>query len=195
MNALFAYAFTVSKFEPRRLTSVCIASLGTLVVIYGSTSPSGVVEKRSPSNKPKNPLLGDLLTLVASVGYALYQVLYKKYAALPSDPEVVTEHLYEPLAPSENVEEPSSEMTQGLEQSVHPLPFAFHANMVSSTIGLCTLVSLWILFPILHYYDIETFALPPDMKTAGAIALVATSGLLFNASLMVSFLLRLNVLH
>lgn len=30
--------------------------------------------------------MGDILTLVASVGYSVYQVLYKKYIALPNLP-------------------------------------------------------------------------------------------------------------
>jgi drug/metabolite transporter (DMT)-like permease len=81
--------------------------LGTFAVVYG-----GVTDSKSTcrwktsatplSNKPSAPLLGNLLTLFASFGCGLYTVLYKMYAALPSDPEVAAERLeYEQLPDDE----------------------------------------------------------------------------------------------
>ncbi|CAK5280214.1 unnamed protein product [Mycena citricolor] len=101
-NAFFAYLMTFNlKWEPRRLLAVILATLGVLVVVYGGSRASNADSISRSSFKPSAPLVGDLLTLIASIGYALYQVLYKRYAALPTDPELLAESAYEHL-PSED---------------------------------------------------------------------------------------------
>jgi hypothetical protein len=71
--------------------AVLLATGGVMAVIYGGASiqqGSGTqpeVSRAVPTATA--PLLGDLLTPVASVGYGLYQVFYKRHVALPSDPK------------------------------------------------------------------------------------------------------------
>lgn len=196
-NAFFAYILTVKlfhlKWEPRRLIAVLIATLGTVAVVYGGVTTSRDENMESlnlPSFKPSAPLIGDLLTLVASAGYGLYQVLYKKYAALPSDPELVAEGLYEAISDSEDAShgEAYTSMTDSItdkDDMVYPPPFGLYPNALTSAIGCCTLALLWIPLPILHYFDVEIFAWPPDWATTFAIAGIALSGLIFNAGFMI----------
>lgn len=192
-NAFFAYVFSVKlfqlKWEPRRLMAVVLATLGVAIVVYGgSTSPKSVPEQ-AYSNlaaiiepKATSPLIGDILTLLASVIYGLYQVLYKKYVALPSDPELLSDGLYEQIATSDD------DYAGGViasEDVVYPPPFGLHPNLFTSFIGLLTFIFLWIPLPLLHYFDIEHFSLPTDRATFFAIAGIAASGVLFNAGFMV----------
>lgn len=189
------------KWEPRRLGAVLLATLGVMVVVYGgSTSESDAVEKPVEAidastvalYKPSAPLVGDVLTLIASVGYAFYQVLYKKYAALPNDPELAAEE-YEQLPESDGAADPEYDsILSGLdiEDAVYPTPFALHPNMLTSIIGICTLCVLWIPIPILHYLGIETFAFPSNLTTVFAIAGICLGGVIFNAGFMVSCIHR-----
>ena len=75
------------RWEPRRLASVLLATAGAAAVVYGgsSSSPSGDADA-STAQTSAGPVVGDVLTLIASVVYGVYQVLYKIYAALPTDP-------------------------------------------------------------------------------------------------------------
>ncbi|KAF7306909.1 hypothetical protein MIND_00483400 [Mycena indigotica] len=181
-NAFFAYLMTFKgRWEPRRLFAVSIATIGVLVVVYGgSTSTVDVTEKRS--SKPSAPLVGDLLTLVASVGYALYQVLYKKYAALSSDPEVMADRAYEHLPTSEDVPVP---VNLDPAEAIYPPPFGLHPNLLTSAIGVCTFSVFWIFIPILHYLDIERFVLPNTFPIIFTIFGISLSGVIFNAGFMV----------
>jgi len=153
--------------------------------VYGGTT---TVTKKSTTSgfffKPTAPLFGNLLTLVASFAYGLYQVLYKMYAALPSDPEVASEGFYRAIA--EGALDPDLEHDLGSTQdAVYPPPFAFHPNLLTSLIGLFTFVLFWIPIPFLHYSGVEIFRLPPDFFTTLTIAGIALSGVVFNAGFMV----------
>ncbi|KAJ7071050.1 hypothetical protein C8F01DRAFT_1046823 [Mycena amicta] len=173
-NAFLAYLMTFKcKWEPRKLFAVSLATAGVLVVVYGGTTSSDVdsIEKRYM--KPSAPLVGDLLTLVASLGYALYQVLYKKYAALPNDPE-----LYEYL-PVDDAPDATPV------DAVYPPPFGLHPNLITSAIGIYTLGILWIFIPILHYLDLERFVLPDSLAIVFTIIGISLSGVIFNAGFMV----------
>ena len=188
-NAFFAYIISVKIFhlqwETRRLLAVILATLGVLVVVYGGTTskPSDEHSAATLIPRPTAPLIGDLLTLLASVLYALYQVMYKKYAALPSDPELASEGMYEPLPASG---EDSETVSVKDEDGAQPPPFGFHPNFLTSVIGICTMLVLWIPLPLLHYLEIETFALPTRWATASGIVAIALSGVVFNAGFMVS---------
>ena len=190
-NAFFAYVFTVKlfgmKWEPRRLSAVFLATLGVVAVVYGGSTDEGgkpseeaSVQQSTTFIKPSAPLVGDLLTLVASVGYGLYQVLYKKYAALPSDPDFVSERVYDSIP----TEEP--DIGSRPETTTNPLPFGLYANLLTSVIGLLTFAVVWILIPVFHYLDIERFTLPSNLTTCLVIAGIAISGVVFNAGFMVS---------
>lgn len=65
--------------------------------------------------------------------------------------------------------------------------FGLHPNFLTSCIGLCTLVFLWIPIPFLHYFGIETFRLPPDLRTWASVLAVALCGVAYNAGFMVSY--------
>ncbi|KIP03972.1 hypothetical protein PHLGIDRAFT_94162 [Phlebiopsis gigantea 11061_1 CR5-6] len=190
-NAFFAYILTVKLFglewEARRLVAVVIATIGAAVIAYGgSSSPT---EHESPETKAADsgaPLVGDLLTLVASIVYGIYQVLYKMYAALPAQPdtafEVAIDPAYEPiLSQSDDAEA----VVPDKPEMVYPPPFGLYANALTSGIGICTLLILWIPIPILHYLGLETFRLPPDMRTVLVLFGISLSGVAFNAGLMI----------
>jgi drug/metabolite transporter (DMT)-like permease len=196
-NAFFAYIISVklfkSRWEFRRLLAVVIATVGTFTVVYsGATSgePPSVDDGltiTSISLKPTAPLLGNLLTLVASFSYGLYQVLYTIYAALPSDPEVASDPMYEQI-PDDDVEDeaPADVIHIDPAEAVYPPPFGFHPNLLTSLMGFMTLITLWIPIPFLHWSGAEVFRVPPNALTALSIAGIALSGVVFNAGFMVN---------
>lgn len=191
-NAFFAYLISVKVFgspwEARRLVAVSLATLGVIAVVYGGTTPS---TKKSVDSlvsvfKPTAPLIGNLLTLVASFGYGLYQVFYKIYGALPSDPEVASDRFYEEITGDEDSTlNPDNDLGSIREDAVYPPPFGFHPNLLTSILGLFTFILLWIPIPFLHYSGAEIFRLPPNSFTTMAIAGIAFSGVVFNAGFMV----------
>ncbi|KAJ6509514.1 hypothetical protein C8R47DRAFT_1098993 [Mycena vitilis] len=185
-NAFFAYLMTFRfKWEPRKLFAVTLATIGVLIVVYGgSPAPRGShsIEKRGSVK----PFVGNLLTLVASLGYALYQVMYKKYAALPSDPELVAEAEYEHLPTSDqDVQYEAASVALDTEDAVYPPPFGLHPNLLTSAIGLCTLSVLWIFIPVLHHTGVEPFLLPKNLTITLTIVGISLSGVVFNAGFMV----------
>lgn len=123
----------------------------------------------------------------------MYQVLYKIYAALPTDPSelgVTPSDLsaYEPIASGETEESwdvaiPSEDTKS--DTMIYPPPFGLYANFLTSSIGVCTFFLLWIPLPILHILDLEKFRLPTDITTISVIAAICLSGVVFNAGLMV----------
>lgn len=175
------------QWEARRLLAVVLATIGTIAVVYGSSTapaPDQSGDKGVPSTtnigfKPTAPLLGNLLTLVASFGYGLYQVLYKIYAALPSDPEA-GELIYEQIPGDEGLDPAASDSDM-----VYPPPFGFYPNLLTSLLGFSTLVLLWIPIPFLHWSGAELFRLPPDFATFISIVGIALGGVVFNAGFMV----------
>ncbi|KAG2150027.1 hypothetical protein BD769DRAFT_1410033 [Suillus cothurnatus] len=195
-NAFFAYVFSVKllnlKWSLIRICAVCLAIVGVLTIVYGDSTPSSTtaaVARGMTVAQTPAPLFGDILTLVASVIYGLYQVLYKKYAALPSDLEPAVEPTqYTPiLASAEQAsdEEMVSSPLGASNQVTHSLPFGLHPNFLTASIGLCTLFVLWIPLTVLHYYGIEEFALPSNMVTFIAIAGICATGVIFNAGFMI----------
>lgn len=172
--------------------AVLLATFGVLAVVYGGSRSSTTGTPHPSSSHSKiaaviplqatAPLIGDMLTLVASIIYGLYQVLYKKYVALPSDPVPSSSEDYEPIASSN---EGLLEDVVPAKQAVCPLPFGLHANFLTSIIGLLTFLILWIPLPLLHYFGYEPFAFPKDAITFVTIAGIAISGVMFNAGFMV----------
>ncbi|KAG8219796.1 hypothetical protein J3R82DRAFT_768 [Butyriboletus roseoflavus] len=194
-NAFFAYIFSVKllgvQWGTLRLFAVSIAILGVLTVVYGGTtvlSPHSKLVEADLANSPA-PFVGDMLTLVASLLYGLYQVLYKRYIALPSVAELTDDSgRYRQLPDwADNIIDDEIAAALHSEDIVYPPPFGLHANLITATIGLCTLVVFWIPIPLLHYYQIESFRLPPNASTVMAIAGIAMSGVVFNAGFMVGY--------
>jgi drug/metabolite transporter (DMT)-like permease len=206
-SAFFTYIFTVKifglKWEVKRLVAVVVAIIGAMVVIYGSTTESRLENANSglqvsgdkstvAQNAFPSALVGDFLTLLGSVGYGLYQVVYKKYAALPHGPEPANDTRYQTVAANEDEIEAVSQSTPSPASLV---PFGLHANLITSTIGVLTLAIFWLPLPFLHYWGIEPFQLPSDIWTVVSIAGIALSGVLFNAGFMVSFTGRHRSIH
>ncbi|TFY62906.1 hypothetical protein EVJ58_g3555 [Rhodofomes roseus] len=194
-NAFFAYLLSVRVFklrwEPIRLAAVVLATLGATVVVYGGSSSSSSSDApeavQHADANTRAPLAGDLLSLFASILYGMYQVLYKLYAALPSDPEELLDA--EPRAgayariPSETELE---EDVVAIEPapSITP-PFGLYPNMLTSAIGVCTLLVLWIPIPLLHIFGVVRFALPTTSAQVLSIVGISITGVMFNAGFMI----------
>lgn len=205
-NAFFAYVITVKMFklpwERKMAVAVTLATGGVMAVIYGGASTIQKENNRQPEVSravptAAAPLLGDLLTLVASVAYGLYQVLYKRFLALPSDPEreEPPQSSYTPI-PTVSFEDvgdtdpldgdlASGDSPSISDTTVYPPPFGLHPNLLTSLAGVLTLFILWIPLPILHYAGVEPFRWPSDWSAALVISGIALSGVIFNAGFMV----------
>jgi drug/metabolite transporter (DMT)-like permease len=167
------------------MCAVCLATVGVLIIVYGSSTTAAAVTRGVTIAQTPTPLFGDIITLAASVIYGLYQVLYKKYAALSSDLEP-TQYTHVPASAGQaNDEEIVSSPLTACNEVIHSLPFGLHPNFLTASIGVCTLFVFWIPLPVLHYYGIEVFALPSNMKTFAAIVGICTTGVIFNAGFMV----------
>ena len=182
-------------WEPRKLLAVLIATFGVMAVVYGDVAQSDLPHTEAFVNtnktvKPKAPVLGDLLTLFASFGYGLYQVMYKRHAALLQDGESELGAPYAPLSDSDGLsagelDESAKEVDDDL---AYPPPFGLYPNLLAGGIGLMTFSSLWIIFPILHYSGYERFRLPDNPTLVLSVAGIAGSGLVFNSGLLVLIL-------
>jgi len=198
-NAFWSYVLSVKlqklKWETKRLLSVIIASIGVLAVVYGSGTPSSKPEQsldmaveNDSSEGPSAPLLGNSMTLVASLGYALYQVLYNMYATLQPPAARETAEGQRRLSVTSESELTASEeleMELGGKDIGHPPPFGMYANLVTSSIGFITLVVLWIPLPILHVLNIEPFGLPSDPWLLLCVVGIALSGVMFYMCFMI----------
>lgn len=219
-NAFFAYLISVYLFnlpwEFRKLAAVMLATIGVTAVVYGGSQDSAEIAPEAGNSNPphttsgnsKWPLMGDLLTLFASVGYGLYQVFYKRHAALPSDPEFEPEpsgrgvytHPSRATATSrdtlfsvDGVEEEGDEdddldSPEVHHDAVYPPPFGFHANLLTSAIGLMTLTVFWVFIPILHFTGAEPFRFPDTLRIALSVLGICITGVAFNSGLMVRLL-------
>lgn len=199
-NAFWSYVLSVKlqklQWEPRRLVSVVIASVGVLAVVYGSGTPTSKPEETldastiTASESPGAPLLGNSLTLIASLCYALYQVLYNRYATLRPAISGGTADEQRRLSIASDSEldslgdvvDPGDLGSKDLGQ---PPPFGLYANLITSSIGLLTLVVLWIPLPILHTLDIERFELPSDPWLSLCVMGIALSGVTFYMCFMI----------
>lgn len=181
--------------------AVLLATAGVMAVIYGGASiqegNSQQLEVSRAVPTATSPLLGDSLTLVASVGYGLYQVLYKRYIALPSDPEREepdrSSYVPIPTASFDDIEDAnalSEDVTSGvliptIDRIADPPPFGLHPNLLTSLAGILTLLVLWVPLPILHYVGAEPFHWPTDWYVVLVISGIALSGVIFNAGYMI----------
>ena len=186
-NAFFAYIFNVLifrlKWEPTPLLAVIIATGGVFMVVYG-----GAQQPHSGPQMPStatSPLVGNSLALIASVLFGLYQVYYKRYAALPGTdfPESLPEHepIYQHISSHADLDD---DVNSG-PRKFRPLPLGLYANFISSLMGLVTLLLFWIPIPILHYLGNERFSFPTVSSIYMNIAIIATLGAAFNACIMV----------
>ena len=186
-NAFFVYLISIKVFglrwETRKMVAVVLATAGVVLVVYGRTTVTPKNQTQAISNAPSTPVLGNLLTLVASFSYGLYQVLYKMYVALPNDSRKEERSIYQSISGDEE-----SEIEHESSQTTNLLPFALFPNLITTFIGLATGIFLWVFLLICDRTGIEIFRLPKDGWTVMCIAGIAFSGTIFNSGLMVRFL-------
>jgi drug/metabolite transporter (DMT)-like permease len=198
-----------AKIQMLKLSAVALACIGVLLVVYGgqSTSSNSAPTSQSTSTSPNttsggSALIGDLLTLISSLASAAYQVLYRRFVSLPSDPDESisapipphspvssTQAGYEPLLTDDNASLLSSRSSRTYPPSADDgstLPFGLYPNLLTSAIGVATLVSLWPMLVILHWTGVERFTLPVDGKTWASVAVIMLAGITFNSGYMVS---------
>ena len=183
--------------------AVLIATAGVIAVIRSSASiPEGSSERPEASRAlptATSPILGDLLTLIASVEYGLYQVLYKRYLTLPSDPEreELPRPSYAPIPRASLddvrdtdplIEDPTSGDSQSVPDTntvVYPPPFGLHPNLLTSLVGVFTLLFLWIPLLVLHHTGTEPFRWPENWYAALVISGISLSGVISIGGFMV----------
>jgi drug/metabolite transporter (DMT)-like permease len=175
-TALISPQDGTSRWQPHKLLAVLLACVGVFVTVYGSADAYQPSDVAGATTTSSTAFLGNVLTLISAISYALYQVAYKKYAV----PDV-NRGEYEPLR-AEDGELGAGSGDQGNDQ----LPFGLFANFVTSTAGLATLGVLWIPVAIMHWTGEGDFELPADGWTTMCVSAIAVSGLTFNAGFMVS---------
>ncbi len=210
---------TGERWVLHRVLSVVVAIFGVLLIVYGG-SPSGPGTQTLPhSSFTSKDIIGDVLALIASVGSAIYEVAYKTYIALPIEqdaekpvlslpvyeqiadldsPTIRSQHI-PPLTPAATRRRTSSfgsllsncTESNGTQYTPVPPAFALHPNLITSCMGVCGLLLLWIPIPILHYFNVERWQLPPDGKTWVDIVTLSLCGCVSNGGFMVTFFLRM----
>lgn len=195
-NAFWAYVLSVKinshVWETRKLVSVIIASVGVLMVVYGSQTEqsTSAVNGTSSFDAPSAPFIGNVLTLVASFAYGLYQVMYKRFAALPdelsrSSPSTWRRLSLSSVTRSTDSIEDVSLLRDGDAECVQPIPFGLYPNFLTSCMGLLTFIVMWIFIPILDYTNVERFTLPTDIWTSVCIFGIVCTGVMFYMTFMV----------
>jgi len=186
-NAFFVYLISIKAFglklEIRKMVAVVLATAGVVLVVCGRTAVTPKNQTHAISNAPSAPVFGNLLTLVASFSYGLYQVLYKMYVALPNDSRKKERSIYQSISGDEE-----SEIEHEFPRTTNPLPFALFPNLMTTLVGLATGIFLWVFVLMCDRTGIEIFRLPKDGRTVLCIAGIALSGTIFNSGLMVCFL-------
>jgi drug/metabolite transporter (DMT)-like permease len=211
-NAFWAYLMNLrlhnAKVQMLKLSAVLLACIGVLFVVYGGQSASSDLSpsQSTPTNpntttSGSEPLIGNLLTLIASILYAAYQVLYKHFVSLPSDPGgpisapipppspvSSTRAGYEPLLTDDDASVPSSYSTRTYLSSPSDeliLPFGLYPNLLTSAVGIITITALWPMLVVLHWTGAEKFTLPADSRTWASVAGNALGGVAYNSGYMV----------
>lgn len=203
------------RLEARKLLAVGMACVGVSVVVYSGTDDTKVSEMAAPrpADAPSAPLVGDLLTLLASFLYATVQVLYKKYIALPNEATEADAAassplaIYRPIAATDDLDEatqdatvPSQEgeddlMTSNgtlpLERTTHPLPFGLYPNFITSLVGITTLLVAWPLPLLLSPTSSSSSSIAPPaaegtfLQIAFSVTAIALTGLIWNAGYLI----------
>ncbi|KAG8701377.1 hypothetical protein FRC09_005404 [Ceratobasidium sp. 395] len=164
-----------SRWQPHNLAAVLLACVGVFAIVYGSADADQTVGTGATATASSTAFLGNILTLISAMSYALYQVAYKKYAV----PEAYRGEEYEPLRTDET--ETRSRNTRGGEK----LPFGLFANFITSSAGLATLGALWVPMAVMHWVGASKLKLPPDGWTTMCVAAIVVSGIAANAGFMI----------
>ncbi|KAG8764793.1 hypothetical protein FRC12_007892 [Ceratobasidium sp. 428] len=175
-TALLPHRDGTSRWQFHNLAAVLLACAGVFATVYGSADADQSTGAAATSSMGSTAFLGNILTLISAISYALYQVAYKKYAV----PDAYREENYEPLETDEAETGP-----RNTDRNEDRLPFGLFANFITSTAGLATLGALWVPMAIMHWAGESKFELPPDRWTTMCVAAIAVSGLTFNAGFMI----------
>lgn len=169
----------------RKASAVGLATLGVLVIVYGDASQDaseGAGESHGLGFGHR--LIGGLLALGGAITYAIYELYYARFIALPShfampipgaDYESIENGHAKP-DPEEGDETVDLSTPPIPESSVPPSVLLAHANSITFAIGALTFCTGWMALPVLHLTGIETFELPPDLQTTLLIGLVILGG-------------------
>ncbi|KAG8997516.1 hypothetical protein FRB90_012494 [Tulasnella sp. 427] len=176
-NAFWAYVLSVImassersqiQWEWKKLLAVTAACGGVFAVVYGGAQSDHSETRTNTTLGAGSTIFGDGLALASSMCYALYQVLYKRYAVLEPDddpnrtPSPQTNDItgpYQPLLTDEYREvtpprSPEGEQDEHIEpHSIKP-PFGFYPNFITTMIGVTTLLVLWIPIPVMHWLGV-----------------------------------------
>ncbi|GAA5973195.1 hypothetical protein JCM11641_006317 [Rhodosporidiobolus odoratus] len=79
---------------------------------------------------------------------------------------------------------PSSPQSPQSELSTSPTTFFLYSTTLTSLIGLCTVLFLWIPIPLLHWIGWEAFEVPPK-EVWGVIGGIIVGGVVFNGGFMI----------
>ncbi|KAJ3779198.1 hypothetical protein FB446DRAFT_711297 [Lentinula raphanica] len=177
-NAFFAYLISVAilghQHQHKKFAAVVLATVGVVLVVYGGNI--------DPGNDGLHPtrhhtrLVGDLLALLASILYAVYQLFYDAFIEPPLNPLPILGTL------------PTSEsmpLVQEYKDAIYPPPYGLESSFWTSMIGLCTMLLLWIAVPVLQSLGVEKFSLPDDSVVVLAILGAALSGAMFMTGTMI----------
>ncbi|KAK7203160.1 hypothetical protein BZA70DRAFT_284008 [Myxozyma melibiosi] len=159
-SAFFAYAFSVvllrEKVTKLKSFSVILAIIGVMVVAYGDSLMRPLSLLHGASVDAADAESNRLLgNIIIGIGAVLYG-LY----------EVVYKRY---LCPPKSVSARRS---------------ALFANIVGATVGIVSFFTVWILLPILSYFDLESFELPTgDVLFYLIISIIAN--MLFSGSFLI----------
>ncbi|KAJ3758677.1 hypothetical protein EV360DRAFT_70136 [Lentinula raphanica] len=177
-NAFFAYLISVAilghQHQHKKFAAVVLATVGVVLVVYGGNIDSG--NDGLHPTRHHTRLVGDLLALLASILYAVYQLFYDAFIEPPLNPLPILGTL------------PTSEsmpLVQEYKDAIYPPPYGLESSFWTSMIGLCTMSLLWIVFPVLQSLGVENFSLPDDSVVVLAILGAALSGAMFMTGTMI----------
>lgn len=221
-NAFWAYLLSISAFHERlewkKLSAVVLACVGVATVAYAgkessdglSSSNNGktpsVTYRSNPStNAPNAPLLGDLLTLLASILYAALEVFYKKYVSVPEDQSRASAAArggressplvpYRALAAEERLplgddsqeEIPETVDIEAFGHTANALPFGLFTNAVTSFVGVSTFLCFWpFIFLFSSPSSSSALVAQSSIEIYVTITGIALSGVFYNGAYMI----------
>lgn len=200
------------RLEPAKLAAVGMACVGVIVVVYSGKDEDP--NENPTTSTPSAPLAGILLTLLASILYALVQVLYKKYISLPQLPNDVPIIDDSPLVTYRRLSTGESETDNAMEEEAGhcsmddeglgpvgvngesrelegvndpavALPFGLYSNFMTSLVGLGTIILLW---PLLLISPTQSGQLPSGNEgfpLIPSIIILGVSGLTFTTTYLI----------
>ncbi|OAV98955.1 hypothetical protein, variant [Puccinia triticina 1-1 BBBD Race 1] len=222
-NAAFTYLFAVcfldsERVEARKSLGVLSSLLGAFLISYAERAAPPSDSAPLPDdqhNKGRLRLLGISLALLGSIGYALYEVWYKRaiawseaYSSPPpaksglsdlepehhassgsdtdiADPEFRPSSSRGSEGGPKGRVDPDSLPIREARSSLYSQDSLLHANLMTTMVGLATLCLLWIPIPLLHWTGIEPFEVVQDPAIAWMILGIILMGVLFNAGFMI----------